>query len=61
MILGVMDNAIEPRGEFSAATSGQPTLEHRKLKPVSLAFHDFEDAPPALLIGDVVGDYVEAF
>ena len=59
MIVGMMDQAVEQRDQFSMASPVHPALEDGELKPFSIAVHDPEDAPPALRVADVVGHDVQ--
>ena len=53
------DRRLEPQTQLGPPPRGQPTLEHRQLQPSAIAVHHLEDAPPALVVGDVVGDDIE--
>lgn len=56
MILVVLHNFGDGRAQLNHSAPGQAALEHRKLQPLAAALHCLEQAPPALLVADVVSD-----
>ena len=61
VVLAIFDQLAQPRLQFGAPAPGEPALKDGKLKPFAIALHGFEHAPPAPLIGDVVGYDVKPF
>lgn len=57
----MMQNPIKQGNQLCLPSAAESTLKYRKLKPFTVAVHEFEDSTPTLLIGDVVRDDVDMF
>jgi hypothetical protein len=60
VIFSVLHQFAQARLQFCAPPSRQPALENRKLKPLAVVVHGFENAAPTPLIGNVVSDDEQA-
>src|SRR5579885_863264 len=61
VVLAVLYQLAQPRLELGAAPPREPALDNGKLQPLAIAVHGLEHAPPALRVGNVVGDDKQAF
>jgi hypothetical protein len=61
MIILMMDDAVEQRNQLRMLLRAQTALEDRELKPLAVAVHHSEHAPPAFGIADIVRNDVEMF
>jgi CRISPR-associated protein Csb2 len=59
VVFPAVDCLLQAARQLGAAPRGQPALEHGELQPAAVAVHQLEDAAPALVVRDVVGDDVE--
>lgn len=60
VIFLVVEDSIDQRDQFRMLFSTQPTLKHRKLQPLTVAVHQFEQPPPAPLVRDIICNDVES-
>ena len=61
VILAIFHQLAQPCFQFGAPPPSKPALKDGKLKPFAIALHGFEHAPPAPLIGNVVGHDIKPF
>jgi len=61
VVLTILYQFTQSRLELGAAAARETALENGKLYPLAIPMHGFEHAPPALLVGDVIGHDEEAF
>lgn len=60
-VLGELELLLQKLLELLELPWGQPALEHRKLYPLAKALEHVGHLDPAAIVGDVVGNGVEAF
>ena len=61
VVFFMVQDAVDKMDQFGVAHAREAALKHGQLQPFAIAFHHLEQAAPALVIGDVVGDDVEMF
>src|SRR6266849_5561307 len=61
MILPTFHQFAQSGLQFGTSTTRETALENRKLQPLAESMHRFEDAAPAALVCDVIGDNEKTF
>lgn len=59
MVIRVMQDAVQKGQKLGMSSGAEATLKDRKLKPLTVAFHDPKDPSPPLRVSDVVGHDVQ--